>query len=152
MASASVPFILISYGIIVPPLMKLIKSTQETHEEASALAFEIFSSIRVIMAFGAEEKLAKRHEALLDKAAKNMRKAAPLMGVLLAPSMMATYGKSSNNKYGAFANYTLCLGRHLWLNFLVWHTTILPRENVQRWRYRCSPYLRDDGRYSDNKL
>lgn len=56
------------------------------------MAFEIFSSIRVVTAFGAEGKLAEQHEKVLDKAAMNERKAAPLMGLMMAPSMIAMYG------------------------------------------------------------
>ncbi|KAF2683953.1 leptomycin B resistance protein pmd1 [Lentithecium fluviatile CBS 122367] len=91
-ASASLPFILIVYGTLAPPFMKIHKVTEEHHEEASALAFEIFSSIRIVVAFGAEAKLARKHEAFLEKAAKNEKKAAPLMGMMLSPSMMAMYG------------------------------------------------------------
>lgn len=91
-ASISLPFILITYGIIVPPFMKIHKLTEEIHEEASALAFEMFSSIRIVVAFGAEAKLARQHEALLDKAAKNETRSAPLMGFFMSPHMMAMYG------------------------------------------------------------
>ena len=54
-ASAVLPFILISYGFIIPPFIKIHKITEEYHEEASALAFEMFSSVRIIVAFGAND-------------------------------------------------------------------------------------------------
>lgn len=91
-ASASLPFILIVFGAIIPPFIKLHKVTENYHEEASALAFEIFSSIRIVIAFGAEAKLARQHEEMLDKAANNERKGAPLMGSMMAPHMVAMYG------------------------------------------------------------
>lgn len=91
-ASASLPFILIVYGALVPPFIKIHKVTEKHHGDASAMAFEMFSSIRVVVAFGAEAKLARQHERMLDKALENERKAAPLMGLLLAPSMIAMYG------------------------------------------------------------
>lgn len=74
--------------------MKIYKVTQEHQEQASSLAFEIFSSIRMITAYGAGDKLAKQHDELLEKAEKNERRNAVLKGLLLSPSMMATYGKS----------------------------------------------------------
>jgi ABC-type multidrug transport system fused ATPase/permease subunit len=86
------PFILIVYGALVPPFIKIHKVTEKYNDEASALAFEMFSSIRIVVAFGAEEKLEKQHADLLDKAAKNERRAAPLMGMMMSPSMLSMYG------------------------------------------------------------
>ncbi|CAN9118036.1 unnamed protein product [Alternaria alternata] len=56
------------------------------------MAFEMFSSVRIVAAFGAEAKLARQHESLLDKAAKNERRAAPLMGLMMSPLMVGQYG------------------------------------------------------------
>ncbi|KAI8941739.1 ABC-type transporter tr06 [Plenodomus lindquistii] len=91
-ASTSLPFILIVYGLIIGPFIRRHKITEKLHEDASAMAFEIFSSIRIVAAFGAEGKLAGQHASLLDEAAKNERKATPLMGLLMAPSMMSMFG------------------------------------------------------------
>ncbi|KAF1996643.1 leptomycin B resistance protein pmd1 [Amniculicola lignicola CBS 123094] len=91
-ASASIPFIIMVYVPLVPPFIKVHKVTEQFHEQASAFAFEIFTSIRVIVAFGAESKLTSIHEDLLEKAAKNEKKNAPLMGLMMAPMMAAMYG------------------------------------------------------------
>ncbi|KAF2732133.1 leptomycin B resistance protein pmd1 [Polyplosphaeria fusca] len=91
-ASAALPFILITYGSIVGPFIKLHKVTEKIHEEASALAFEIFSSIRVVIAFGAQAKLTGQHEQILDNATEVQKKEAPLFGLLMFPSMFAMYG------------------------------------------------------------
>lgn len=91
-ASVALPFTLIVYGVIMPPLIKINKVTEKHNEDASALAYEIFSSIRIVAAFGAEEKLGKQHEVLLDRAEKNSRRLAPLMGCMMTPMMMAMYG------------------------------------------------------------
>jgi ATP-binding cassette, subfamily B (MDR/TAP), member 1 len=91
-ASASLPFILITYGAVIPIFFTIHKKTEAFQEEASALAFEVFSSIRVVVAFGAEAKLARQHNELLDKAAKNEKRSAPFMGLMMAPSMVAMYG------------------------------------------------------------
>lgn len=66
-ASAALPFILIVYGTIVPPFIKIQKTTGKHLEDASAMAFEMFSSVRVVVAFGAEAKLARLHELALIK-------------------------------------------------------------------------------------
>ncbi|KAH9881277.1 ABC-type transporter tr06 [Plenodomus biglobosus] len=91
-ASASLPFILILYSAALPSLIRIHKVTEKHHEDASAMAFEMFSSIRIIVAFGAEAKLARQHEEMLNKAAKNERKAAPLMGFTMSSVMAGQYG------------------------------------------------------------
>lgn len=91
-ASAALPFILITYGVLLPPFISIHKITEKLQEDASALAFEMFSSVRVVVAFGAEAKLARQHQAILAKAAQNEKRAAPLMGLMMAPSMIAMYG------------------------------------------------------------
>lgn len=91
-ASASLPFILIIFGFVMPPFLRINKITEKYNEDASAMAFEIFSSVRVVVAFGAEAKLARQHEELLTKGAKNFRKAAPCSGLFMAPMMMGQYG------------------------------------------------------------
>ncbi|RAR14080.1 leptomycin b resistance protein pmd1 [Stemphylium lycopersici] len=91
-ASASLPFILIVIGFVMPPFLRINKITEKYNEDASAMAFEIFSSVRVVVAFGAEAKLARQHEELLTKGAKNFRKAAPCSGLFMAPMMMGQYG------------------------------------------------------------
>jgi ABC-type multidrug transport system fused ATPase/permease subunit len=91
-ASASLPFILFIYGSLVPPFIRIHKITEKHHEDASAIAYEMFSSIRIVVAFGAEAKLARQHEKMLDKAASNEKRAAPLMGLMMSPNMIAMYG------------------------------------------------------------
>jgi ATP-binding cassette subfamily B (MDR/TAP) protein 1 len=105
-ASASLPFILITYGSLVPFFIKIHKVTEIYQEEASALAFEMFSSIRIVIAFGAEEKLSRQHEVLLDKAAKNERRAAPLMGGMMSPSMLAMYATFGLTFWFGIRQYT----------------------------------------------
>ncbi|KAH8723608.1 P-loop containing nucleoside triphosphate hydrolase protein [Phaeosphaeriaceae sp. PMI808] len=91
-ASASLPFILIVYGSLIPPFITIHKITEKHHADASAMAYEIFSSIRVVVAFGAEAKLARQHKKMLEAAAKNAKRGAPLMGLMVSPSMVAMYG------------------------------------------------------------
>ena len=105
-ASASVPFILIVMGAVVPPFIKNHKKVEEFHEEASALAYEMFSSIRIVVAFGAETKLTKQHEKLLDKAAKENRKNAPFLALLMSPMMMAMYATFALTFYFGLKQYS----------------------------------------------
>ncbi|KNG45256.1 leptomycin b resistance protein pmd1 [Stemphylium lycopersici] len=94
-ASASLPLILIATSGLLPMYMRINKVTEKYNEEASAIAFEIFSSIRVFVAFGAEAKLAYQHKEMLKKGAKNERKATPLFGLSMAPTMVGQYVKAA---------------------------------------------------------
>ncbi|KAJ4364631.1 ABC-type transporter tr06 [Neocucurbitaria cava] len=105
-ASASLPFILIVYGALIPPFIRIHKTTEKTLEDASAIAFEMFSSVRIVVAFGAEAKLARQHKQLLDKATLNERKAAPLMGLMMSPSMLAMYGTFAITFWFGIKQYT----------------------------------------------
>lgn len=91
-ASASMPLIIISYMLLFTPFIKIQKSTAALNDDATALAYEIISSIRIVTAFGAAGKLSKQHEELLEKAAKMDRRAAPLLGMMMSPSFVAMYG------------------------------------------------------------
>jgi ATP-binding cassette, subfamily B (MDR/TAP), member 1 len=91
-ASAAVPFIVLSYGLTVPIYVKIHKRTEEMQEQATSLAFEVFSSIRVVIAFGAEERLTSQHNGWLLKAKQNENRNAPFIGIMSFPSLFAMYG------------------------------------------------------------
>ncbi|KAF2471491.1 lipid A export ATP-binding/permease protein-like protein msbA [Lindgomyces ingoldianus] len=91
-ASASLPFILIVYSSLIPPFMRIHKITEKHHDDASGMAFEMFSSIRIIVAFGAGAKLGRQHEEFLSKAAHNEKRATPLLALMTSPPAVAQYG------------------------------------------------------------
>jgi ABC-type multidrug transport system fused ATPase/permease subunit len=72
--------------------IRIHKLTEQHLEDASAMAFEMFSSVRIVIAFGAEDELVRQHEVMLNKAAQNERKAAPLAGMFVSPMMLSAYG------------------------------------------------------------
>jgi ATP-binding cassette subfamily B (MDR/TAP) protein 1 len=105
-ASASLPFVLMVYGALLLPYIRIHKVTEKHHEDASAMAFEMFSSIRVLVAFGAEGKLARQHASMLDKAAQNEKKVAPLMGMMMAPAMLSMYATFAITFWFGIKQYT----------------------------------------------
>jgi ATP-binding cassette subfamily B (MDR/TAP) protein 1 len=98
-ASASLPFIAIIYAIILPYLVRWFTDVQRYNEQASALAFEIFTSIRIVAAFGAEGRLSAKHKEFLNKKYKNERKIGPLLGVAFAPPTFAMFSTFSLTFY-----------------------------------------------------
>jgi ATP-binding cassette subfamily B (MDR/TAP) protein 1 len=91
-ATASVPMVLIAYGFAIPFMNKIWYESEAVKEKASSLAFEIFSSIRIVKAFGAEERLGAKHAKIVNQARAIDRRMAPIMGALLAPMFLAIFG------------------------------------------------------------
>ncbi len=97
---------LVIYGFLVPPFIRIHKITERYHENASAVAYEMFSSVHIVVAFGAEAKLARQHEKMLEKAAGNERRAAPLIGLMMSPNMIAMYGTFAISFWFGIKQYT----------------------------------------------
>ncbi|KAF1811024.1 P-loop containing nucleoside triphosphate hydrolase protein [Eremomyces bilateralis CBS 781.70] len=89
--SSGLLFIILCYGASLPIFLKIHKRTEEMQDLASKVAFEVFSSIRIVVAFGAEKRLAAKHEAVLLKARKNESKNSPVMGFMIMPMFFAMY-------------------------------------------------------------
>ena len=90
-ASASLPLTLILYSFCIPFVYKNQKKGEKYKEQASALAFEIFESIRIVTAFGAEKRLEDKHSSFILKAKALERANGPLMGMLMAPMFFSVY-------------------------------------------------------------
>jgi ATP-binding cassette subfamily B (MDR/TAP) protein 1 len=105
-ASASLPVALIAYAIALPLLNKYFYQGEAIKDEASSLAFEIFESIRIVVAFGAEERLGAKHLAILKRAQVFDRKQAPLMGLLMAPMFLAVYATFALTFWFGIKQYT----------------------------------------------
>jgi ATP-binding cassette subfamily B (MDR/TAP) protein 1 len=105
-ASASLPVILITYGSTVPFFIKQHKITEALQEQASSLAFEIFQSIRIVVAFGAENQLSAKRNDSIDKAMKSEMKNGPLMGIMFAPVFFAMYATFSLTFWFGIKQYT----------------------------------------------
>lgn len=80
-----------AYVFALPLLNKYYYQGEIIKDEASTLAFEMFESIRIVVAFGAEGRLGAKHKEILQRAQRFDRKQAPLMGVLMAPMFLAVY-------------------------------------------------------------
>jgi ATP-binding cassette subfamily B (MDR/TAP) protein 1 len=90
-ATVSVPVVLIAYGVAIPFMYKFWYKGEALKDQASSLAFEIFQSVRIVVAFGAEDRLGSRHADLLDRAQEIDRKIAPIMGAMMAPMFLGVY-------------------------------------------------------------
>ncbi|KAF2667709.1 multidrug resistance protein 2 [Microthyrium microscopicum] len=105
-ATCSVPVVLIAYGIAVPLMYKLWGEAQVVKDQASMLAFEMFGSIRIIVAFGAGAKLSARHGEIMKRVTAIDRKNAPVMGLMMAPMMVAAYAIFALSFWYGIKQYT----------------------------------------------
>jgi ABC-type multidrug transport system fused ATPase/permease subunit len=78
-------FISLTYGIIVPLLVKMMKEVEHADGKASAIASETFGSIRMVAACGAEERMAKRYSRWTQESRRRGLKLSPVIGVQFSP-------------------------------------------------------------------
>jgi ATP-binding cassette subfamily B (MDR/TAP) protein 1 len=83
--SSVLVFVALVYGTIVPMVIKSQKEIDHADEKASSIAGEVLSSIRMIVACGAEERVAKKYAGWIAESKKRGLKQSPLVGVQFAP-------------------------------------------------------------------
>ncbi|KAK1754270.1 ABC transporter-like protein [Echria macrotheca] len=90
--SSGLLFIIIAYAATTPFLVKLMNDVQHADIQASTAANEIFGSIRMIAACGAEHKIAKRYSKWVDESRRRGLKMSPIIAMQQAPVQFAVYG------------------------------------------------------------
>ena len=91
-ATVAIPVVLGAYAVAVPFLNKFWYQAEAEKDQASSLSYEIFQSIRIVVAFGAEKRLSAEHQKMMERARVIDRKQAPILGALFAPMFLAIYG------------------------------------------------------------
>ncbi len=84
--SSGLAFIVAVYGITTPLVVKVWGEVQEADIKASITANDIFSSVRMIAACGAEQKMAAKYFESVDESRRRGLKMAPLFAFQQAPS------------------------------------------------------------------
>jgi ATP-binding cassette subfamily B (MDR/TAP) protein 1 len=90
-ASSIVLFVLVVFGIILPVSIKLQKSVDHANEKASSIASEVFGSIRMVVACGAEKRVVGTYSKWIDEARRRGLKLSPVLGIQFAPIFFAIY-------------------------------------------------------------
>ncbi|KAK0709215.1 ABC transporter-like protein [Lasiosphaeria miniovina] len=90
--SSGLVLITVVYAVTTPFLVKILNDVQHADIQASTTANELFSSIRMIAACGAEEKMAKRYSGWVDESRRRGLKMSPLIAAQQAPIQFAVYG------------------------------------------------------------
>jgi ATP-binding cassette subfamily B (MDR/TAP) protein 1 len=89
--SAAILFVLISFSLTVPLLVKIQRNVDKADNHHASVAADVFSSIRTVFSLGAEETLAKKYARLVDDAKKEGLRMSPVTGVHLGLLFFAMY-------------------------------------------------------------
>ena len=90
-SSSVLGFILIVCGIIIPIVVKMTKDVMFADEKAASIAGEVLGSIRMIVACGAEGKIAKRYSGWVEESRRRGLLISPYMGAQFAPVFFSIY-------------------------------------------------------------
>jgi ABC-type multidrug transport system fused ATPase/permease subunit len=83
--SSGLLLIIIAYVATTPFLVKRLNEVQHADIQASTTANEIFSSVRIIAACGADERMARRYATWVDESRRRGLKMSPLIALQQAP-------------------------------------------------------------------
>ncbi|KAF7879083.1 hypothetical protein EAF04_000283 [Stromatinia cepivora] len=89
--SSVLVFISLVYGSVIPIVMKMTKDIEHADEKASGIAGEVLGSIRMIVACGAESRIAKKYAGWVEESRRRTLKKSPWIGVQFAPLTFAIY-------------------------------------------------------------
>lgn len=101
-----VPFLGITYGVLVPVIMKRTKAVEHADEKAAAIAGEVLGSIRMIVACGAESRIAQKYSGWIEESRRRGMRLAPIMGVQFAPMFFAIYSTMALSFWFGFQLYS----------------------------------------------
>jgi ABC-type multidrug transport system fused ATPase/permease subunit len=90
-ASSLLLFVVLVYGIIIPISMKLQRSMDHANEKATSIASEVFGSIRMVVACGAEERVAFAYSKWIDEARRRGLKLSPVLGAQFSPVFFSIF-------------------------------------------------------------
>lgn len=73
------------YAVTTPLLVRAMNHVQRCEIAAAAVASEVFSSVRMVAACGAEDKMARRYDAFVDQGCRKGLRMSPIVACQQAP-------------------------------------------------------------------
>ncbi|KNG83433.1 putative ABC multidrug transporter [Aspergillus nomiae NRRL 13137] len=89
--SSAILFVLLGFSITVPIIVKAQQMVDRADEKQAAVAAEVFSAIRTVLALGAEVPLSHKYSSWVKEARKRAAKMCPVTGIHLALLFFAMY-------------------------------------------------------------
>ena len=79
------------YAVMVPIIIKMTKEVEHADGKAASIAGEVLGSIRMIVACGAEGRIAQQYSGWIEESRRRGLKMSPFIGVQFAPLFFAIY-------------------------------------------------------------
>lgn len=89
--SSGLLFVLMVYGVSTPIVLKMFQRVEKADEKHATVAAEAVSSMRTVLALGAQSKMIAKHTRWVDESHKHSIRLAPQIGVQLMPIYFAIY-------------------------------------------------------------
>ncbi|KAG0651011.1 abc transporter BEA3 [Hyphodiscus hymeniophilus] len=89
--SSVIVFIGVVYGSILPVMIKMNKQVEHADGQASSIAGEVLGSVRMIVACGAESRIARKYAGWIEESRRRGLRISPLMGAQYAPLFFSIY-------------------------------------------------------------
>jgi len=86
-------FIVFVYGITIPIVVKRTKEQEHADAKASSIAGEVLGSIRMIVACGAEGRIAKKYAGWIQESLRRGLRLSPMIGMQFAPCKSAIFSQ-----------------------------------------------------------
>lgn len=89
--SSGMVFIILVYAATTPLLVRILNQVQDSEIRAATVASEIFSSIRMVDACGAEDKMAARYGECADESRRRGLRMSPVIALQQTPVFFGIY-------------------------------------------------------------
>jgi ATP-binding cassette, subfamily B (MDR/TAP), member 1 len=89
--SSALLFIIALFIVIIPAGMKGQKAVDYANGKATSIASETIGAVRMIVACGAEGRIAQKHKYWIEKARRRGLKQSPLLGLQLGPTFLCIF-------------------------------------------------------------
>jgi len=86
--STGLVFIVVFYIYTIPKLVAMLKQVEHADTMSSSVASEVFASIRMVAASGAESKMALKYAAWVQESRRRGLLMSPLVAIQQAPGML----------------------------------------------------------------
>jgi len=83
--SSGLVFVMVFYCLTIPFLVKRLKEVEDADRMSASIANEVFESIRMVAACGAEEKMAKKYAVWVEESRRRGFLLSPLVAIQQAP-------------------------------------------------------------------
>lgn len=89
--SSALLIVIVVFSIVIPIWLKIQKTIDFANGKATSIASETIAAIRMVIACGAENRVAQRHKHWIDEAKRRGLKESPLFGLQIGPVFLVIF-------------------------------------------------------------